>query len=153
MRFSLEKSRWHHCLLWHGWQLGLSDSRVGSGWVESMSQVASHRLELALGPSEWRVDPKWDGGRHSRCNTQRPCIWSDGAWSGEGFPRFMLLVLVSISLFRSLVLGLSWGRVQEVPVLVLRSRFNVLFKLCTLCMLWLTTSTLSERWGARFRKF
>ena len=46
---SMDKAGWPRCLLWHGWLPALSGAGGGVPWAVDVGQVASKRLEVALG--------------------------------------------------------------------------------------------------------
>ena len=66
--WSLDRSGWPRCLLWHGWLPGLSSGDVRSSWAASFGQLACLELERCLGahlvdssglwapPDYWDVD-------------------------------------------------------------------------------------------------
>ena len=45
----LGKTCWPRCLLWHGWLLALNGSDFGNPWPGEAVEVATQRLELAVG--------------------------------------------------------------------------------------------------------
>ena len=59
---NLDKAVWPRCLLWHGWLPALSGADDGDPWAVDVADVASKRLEVALGSY---VDA--------------PDVWSDGS--------------------------------------------------------------------------
>ena len=46
---NLDKAGWPRCLLWHGWLPVLSGADDGDPWAVDAADVASKRLEVALG--------------------------------------------------------------------------------------------------------
>ena len=79
---NLDKSSWPRCLLWHGWLPALTGSDFGSPWAGGPDDVASKRLEVALG--SYVDEGLHDGGDVLICDDQReladaPDVWTDGS--------------------------------------------------------------------------
>ena len=77
-----DKASWPRCLLWHGWLPALSGSEFGCPWAQGADDVASKRLEAALGSDVDEVP--WVHGAFVIEHDQRqlsdaPDVWSDGS--------------------------------------------------------------------------
>ena len=84
---SLDKAGWPRCLLWHGWLPALSGADDGDPWAVDAADVASKRLEVALGScvGEGRAP----GGGFSLTEGDAPLadppdVWSDGSLVLDG---------------------------------------------------------------------
>ena len=79
---SLDKTSWPRCLLWHGWLPALSGSEIGCPWAEDVDDVASKRLEVALGSyvgAGFQDDGAFLIGPDQRALADFPDVWSDGS--------------------------------------------------------------------------
>ena len=85
---NLDKAGWPRCLLWHGWLPALSGADDGDPWAVDAADVASKRLEVALG-SYVGVSQE-PGGEFSLVDddvplADAPDVWSDGSLVLDGF--------------------------------------------------------------------
>ena len=140
---SMDKAGWPRCLLWHGWLPALSGAGGGVPWAVDVGQVASKRLEVALGSYVGTGREPVDLFPLVRSDAplaDAPDVWSDGSLvldsssglGSAGCGVFMLVVLV--------LLGFIGGGGTLIyfllclMVLVRLAGFIVLFlALCRLC--------------------
>ena len=85
---NLDKAGCPRCLLWHGWLPALSGADDGDPWAVDAADVASKRLEVALG-SYVGVSQE-PGGEFSLVDddvplSDAPDVWSDGSLVLDGF--------------------------------------------------------------------
>ena len=85
---NLDKAGWPRCLLWHGWLPALSGADDGDPWAVDAADVASKRLEVALG-SYVGVSQE-PGGEFFPAEGEVPLadapdVWSDGSQVLDGF--------------------------------------------------------------------
>ena len=78
----LDKAGWPRCLLWHGWLPALSGADDGDPWAVDAADVASKRLEVALG--SYVGGERAPGGEFSLAEGDAPLVdapdvWSDGS--------------------------------------------------------------------------
>ena len=85
---SLDKAGWPRCFLWHGWLPALSGVDDGDPWAVDAVNVASKRLEVALG--SYVGEGQEPGGEFSLAEGEVPLadapdVWSDGSLVLDGF--------------------------------------------------------------------
>ena len=78
----MDKAGWPRCLLWHGWLPALSGDDDGDPWAVDAADVASKRLEVALG--SYVGEGQEAGGEFSPAEGEVPLagapdVWSDGS--------------------------------------------------------------------------
>ena len=79
---TVDKAGWPRCLLWHGWLPALSGADDGDPWAVDAADVASKRLEVALGSHVG--EGQEPGGEFSLAKGEVPLadapdVWSDGS--------------------------------------------------------------------------
>ena len=81
-----DRTNWPRCLLGHGWLPGLTSRSSGSPWAAASSDLASHKLESALGPyplsTHSTCHPFWDQDDAQDMVDDvpvAPIIWTDGS--------------------------------------------------------------------------
>ena len=118
---SLDKTSWPRCLVWHGWLPALSGSEFGSPWAVGADNVASKRLEVALGSyvdGGLHVDGDFRIGDDQRELAAAPDVWSDGSLvvhevSGVGVAGCGVYAHASGSAW----FGRKWGHLDLLPAL------------------------------------
>ena len=82
---ALDRSNWHHCLLWHGWLPGLSCNGGRAPWAAFFGQLACCELERRLGAYpvdgsvSWTPPDCWDAADIALEMPEYPNIWTDGS--------------------------------------------------------------------------
>ena len=82
---SLDRSKWPHCLLWHGWWPGLNGIRHADPWATSFGELASFHLERCLGAypvhfaGSWTPPEYWDAADIGLEMPDHPDVWTDGS--------------------------------------------------------------------------
>ena len=85
---SMDKAGWPRCLLWHGWLPALSGADGGVPWAVDVGQVASKRLEVALGSYVGTGREPVDLFPLVRSDAplaDAPDVWSDGSLVLDSF--------------------------------------------------------------------
>ena len=83
--FTLDRSKWPRCLLWHGWLPGLNGSGTKDPWTTSIGDLASFHLERCHGayPADfddcWTPPDYWDADDIALEMTDHPYVWTDGS--------------------------------------------------------------------------